>query len=169
MDASVTELYVTGLRNAHAIESMATEMLERQIERVESYPEMSTLLRTHLEETKQQAVRLEGILQAHGSSTATLKETWMSLTGNMAAMFHTVMQDEVMKNHFANAAVEAFETTMYISLIAMAQQAGDAAALGPLQQSLAEEQKTEKLIQDMTPALTQKYIARAAAGEKAGI
>ena len=169
MTESPMGLYLVGLRNAHAIEAMAAEMLERQLERIQSYPEMEAALRTHLAETRQQSERLDTILAAHGSAYSSLKETWMSLTGNVAALFHTVMADEVMKNHFANTAVEAFESAMYTSLIAMAEMVGDIQALPALKQSLAEEQKTETLIQSMTSALTTKYLERESVGEKAGI
>jgi ferritin-like metal-binding protein YciE len=32
------EVYITGLRNQHAIENQAIELLERQIGRLENYP-----------------------------------------------------------------------------------------------------------------------------------
>ena len=56
------EIYVTGLRNQHAIENQAIELLERQIGRLENYPEMADRMRQHLEESKQQAARIEELL-----------------------------------------------------------------------------------------------------------
>ena len=60
------EIYVTGLRNQHAIENQAIELLERQIGRLENYPEMTDRMRQHLEESKQQAARIEELLAAAG-------------------------------------------------------------------------------------------------------
>ena len=53
------ELFITGLKNAHALENQAHEMLERQIERMKDYPDLRSKLRDHLGETKQQLKRLE--------------------------------------------------------------------------------------------------------------
>jgi ferritin-like metal-binding protein YciE len=85
----------------------------------------------------------------------------------MAAMMHTVMPDEVIKNHFANAAFEAFEITTYKSLIAMAEATGNQAHIPVYEQSLSEEQSTERKLQEMTAALSQKYLSLVGAGEKA--
>ena len=87
--------------------------------------------------------------------------------GNMAAMAHTPMQDEVLKNTFANHAFENFEIAAYKSLIAMAEAAGHSRFIAPLQESLKEEQKTAQLIHDQVEAITLKYLAREAAGQKA--
>jgi len=53
------EIFETGLRNQHAVEHQAIELLERQIARLENYPEMAERMRLHLEESQEQALRLE--------------------------------------------------------------------------------------------------------------
>jgi ferritin-like metal-binding protein YciE len=169
MAEDATALYLDGLRNAHAVEALATEIIERQLERIQNYPEVEQALRTHLSETKRQSERLEAILQSHNATASGLKASWMAMAGNAAAMFHGMMQDEIVKNHFSNVAVESYERAMYSSLITLAEEAGDHAALDSLQQSLREEEKTETLLQDMTRALTTKYTARMLAGVKAGL
>ena len=35
------EVYISGLRNQHAVENQAIELLERQLGRLENYPEMA--------------------------------------------------------------------------------------------------------------------------------
>jgi ferritin-like metal-binding protein YciE len=35
------DIYIVGLRNQHAVENQAIELLERQLGRLENYPEMS--------------------------------------------------------------------------------------------------------------------------------
>jgi ferritin-like metal-binding protein YciE len=39
-DESVRTLFVTGLRNAHAMEARAVQLLERQIERLGDFPDL---------------------------------------------------------------------------------------------------------------------------------
>ena len=55
MTDTARKIYVTGLRNAHAMEAQAIELLQRQIGRLENYPEMA--FRT--EEVEARLLRLE--------------------------------------------------------------------------------------------------------------
>jgi ferritin-like metal-binding protein YciE len=56
------DTYIAGLRNQHAVENQAIELLERQIGRLENYPEMRERMQRHLEETREQAHRIEELL-----------------------------------------------------------------------------------------------------------
>lgn len=56
------ELYPTGLKNAHALESQAVQILSRQVERLQGYPEMQARLCQHMDEGKALATRLEETL-----------------------------------------------------------------------------------------------------------
>ncbi len=40
MAVDVRSIYVTALKNAHAVELQALQIMERQVERLERYPEM---------------------------------------------------------------------------------------------------------------------------------
>jgi len=166
---SPRDTYITGLVNAHALENQAVSILSRQVERLESYPEMSEQIRLHIDESKAQAQRLEEILQSLGTSPSTLKDLVTSFAGNMAAIAHVPMQDEVMKNTFANFAFEHFEIAAYRSLLTMADLAGDNSSPAALKQSLGEEVRMAKWIEDNLDATTRKYVRLTAGGEKAGV
>jgi ferritin-like metal-binding protein YciE len=45
-------IYLTGLRNQHAVENQAIQLLERQIGRLENYPEMADRMRRHVAESQ---------------------------------------------------------------------------------------------------------------------
>jgi len=47
------------LRNAHGMEREAQELMERQIERTDEFPQVQSQLRRHLEETRKQLSRVE--------------------------------------------------------------------------------------------------------------
>src|SRR3954454_4779445 len=102
-------IYIVGLRNQHAVENQAIELLERQLGRLENYPAMAERMSRHLEESKEQARRLEELLSQFDTSHSSLKDTVMSFIGNMAALAHVPAPDEVLKNTFANYAFEHFE------------------------------------------------------------
>ena len=169
MANSLHDTYLTGLKNAHALEAQAIQLLSRQLERIENYPDHAMMLRTHLAESEQQQKRLEAILERHGTSHSMLKDFMTGLTGNISAMAHAPMQDEILKNTFANYAFEHFEIAAYRSLIALAEAAGVDQALPLLQQSLAEEEKTAELVGAVIEKTTLEYAQREAAGQTAGI
>ena len=169
MADSLHETYITGLKNAHALEAQAIQLLSRQLERIENYPDHAAMIRTHLAESEAQQGRLEAILEAHGTSHSMLKDFVTGLTGNIAALAHAPMEDEILKNTFANYAFEHFEIAAYRSLIALAEAAGDAQAVPLLRQSLAEEEKTAQLIGATIEDTTLRYARREAAGQTAGI
>ena len=55
----------------------------------------------------------------------------MSLFGNMAAPGHSAAQDEILKNSLANFAFENYEIASHKSLIQLAEESGNEAALDP--------------------------------------
>jgi ferritin-like metal-binding protein YciE len=163
------EHYHTGLRNMHALEMTAIELTQRQVERLEHYPEMAARLREHHKESQAQAQRLEAIIARHGTSTSSMKNTVASAMGNVAAALHVPPSDEVLKNAFANFAFEHQEIAAYTSLIAMAEMIGDTEAVGPLRQSLGEEQAMATFIEGQIVPTTQRFMHLAEAGQKASV
>src|SRR3954469_419968 len=98
------ELYVTGLKNAHAMENQALAIMKPQEKRIESYPEVAQKLAQHIRETEGQIARLEQLLDQVGADRSAVKDTTLSLAGTMAALGHTPAEDEILKNSFANFA-----------------------------------------------------------------
>lgn len=162
------EVYITGLRNQHAIENQAVELLERQIGRLENYPEMADRMRQHLEESKQQAVRIEELLAGLNTSHSTLKDMVTSFMGNVAAIAHAPASDEVVKNTLANYAFEHYEIASYQGLLVVAEVAGQSASTLVLQQSLKEEQSMAQWIEDHLKPTMLRYVERYAGGDTAG-
>ena len=163
------EHYHTGLRNLHALEMTAIELTQRQVERLEHYPEMAAKLRQHHQESQAQAQRLDAILARHGTSASSMKNTVASAMGNVAAALHVPPSDEVLKNTFANFAFEHQEIAAYTSLIAMAEMIGDVDSLAPLRQSLAEEQAMAQFIESQIVPTTKRFMQLAEAGERASV
>lgn len=161
------DLFVVGLRNAHAVENEALSIMNRQIDRLENYPELSARLRTHVEETNGQLKRLDDILGSLGEDNSTFKDVAASFMGNMAALGHSMAGDEILKNSFADYAFENYEIAAYRSLITMAETCGALAAVPLLKASLEEEQAMAEWLEMHLPQVTQRYIALASAGEKA--
>ena len=62
------ELFITCLRNAHAMEKQALVMMKRQIDRLEHYPQLAEWLCQHVAQTNGQIARLDEILKTTFSS-----------------------------------------------------------------------------------------------------
>jgi ferritin-like metal-binding protein YciE len=163
------DVFITGLQNAHALENQALELMNRQIERIENYPDIKAKLQQHIEETHGQIERLEKILEERGQSRSVLKDNLLSITGNMAAITHAFTQDEIIKNSIANFAFENFEIASYKSLLELADLTGQAEAKQPLEQSLREEEQMALWLDQHLPQVTSTYLHRYAANEKAGL
>jgi ferritin-like metal-binding protein YciE len=151
------DLLVVGLRNAHAMEIQARELLERQSERTRNFPDVKARLSRHLEETRQQLLRLEDCLRRCGETESTLKDTVTSAAANLTAMAHAMAGDEILKNTFANNAFENYEIAAYKSLLALCKRAGIDLS-GPLEASLREEQEMAAWIDGHVEAVTDQYL-----------
>jgi len=163
------ELFLTGLRNQHAVENQAVSLLSRQVERLENYPDAEARMRLHIDESKHQAQRIEDLLSGLGSSHSVLKDAGLSLTGNMAALMHTVAPDEVVKNSFANYAFEHFEIASYKSLLVLADAIGQSSAKAALTESLNEEIRMAEWIDQHLGEITLRYLQRLNNGLQAGV
>jgi ferritin-like metal-binding protein YciE len=163
----IRNIFITGLENAHALEKQAIQLMERQVERFENYPEMSDLLRRHITETEGQIRRLDDMLHSFGADRSILKDMATQFMANLAAAGHMPMADEVLKNTFANHAFENFEIASYKSLIVMAEASGNQKFIPGLQETLREEEKTAQAVYDMIEPITQKFLSRSAQGLKA--
>jgi len=161
------EIYTTGLKNAHALEQQAMQLMERQVERYERYPEMTQRLQQHIRETEGQIARLEELMHGLGTERSALKDWATSIMGNLAAIGHSIMPDEILKNTFANHAFENFEIASYTSLIAMAEATGNAGHVPALRETLNQEQRMASWILENTPMISLKYLQLSEQGSKA--
>lgn len=169
MATSIKDIYLTGLRNAHAVETQAVQLLSRQVERLENYPTLAERMRRHIEESRNQAARLEEILDRNGTSRSVLKDAMTGLMGNLAALGHAAAQDEVVKNTFANYAFEHYEIATYKALLEMAGAAGDTQATPLLRQSLEEEMRMAEWLDQHLPDTLNAYMRLESTGQTSGV
>ncbi|EHH69574.1 ferritin-like domain-containing protein [Gluconobacter morbifer] len=162
------DVFILGLRNQHAVENQAIELLQRQIDRLEHYPDLSQRMTEHVRESQNQAERLKKLLTTYDSSHSATKDATLSLMGNLAALGHIFAADEVIKNSFANLAFENYEIASYRSLITLAELCEDQQASAMLNQSLEEEQAMAQFVERNIDPTTRLYIARLEQGETAG-
>lgn len=161
------DVFVTGLKNAHAVENQALALMDRQIHRARNFTEVADRLKAHRLETEEQIVRLETLLVGFDEKPSGLKDAALSLSGNLAALGHSFAEDEILKNAFANYAFENFEVASYRALILLAQSGGYEAAYDPLAATLEEEVRMARWVDESLPILVEKHLELRRAGENA--
>ncbi|WP_037451255.1 ferritin-like domain-containing protein [Skermanella stibiiresistens] len=170
--ASITDaardIFITGLHNTHALELQALQIMGRQVERLENYPELEQILRRHIQETEGQRQRLEEVMGRLSESPSAVKEAVQGFVGNVAAIAHSVASDEIIKNMLANHAFENYEIAAYKSLMVMGEMAGFSNLTG-FKQSLDEEVAMARQVGDLVEPITRKFIEIGARGESAKI
>jgi ferritin-like metal-binding protein YciE len=166
---SAKDVFLSGLRNAHAMERQALAILQPQVNRLQHYPEVSALLQRHIEETEGQLRRLDEVLEQVDASASGFKDTATALSGTLAALGHTMADDEILKNTFANHAFENFEIAAYVSLITTADLCGASSATLLLQQNLDEERRMAAALHDSIEAVTRRYVELGGSDERADI
>jgi len=168
-ETETRSIFVTGLRNAHAMENQALSIMKPQLARIETYPEVAAQLDKHFRETEGQIKRLEDVLHQLGEDHSTLKDMALSFSGTMAAMGHTIAGDEILKNSFANFAFENFEIAAYKSLRTIAELGGFPSAISAIDANLAEEQAMASWLDANIRGVTMKFASLREAGETAKI
>jgi ferritin-like metal-binding protein YciE len=160
MTSTARDIFIVGLRNAHAMETQARELMERQSERLDEYPEVKSKIASHLDETNEQLRRLEQCLEACGESTSSLKDTAQSVVANATAMVHSTAGDEILKNTFANDAFEHYEIAAYKSLLTLCGPAGVGNARELLEKSLKEEEAMAAWVDQNVGRVTMEYLRK---------
>jgi len=160
MTNEARDVLVVGLRNAHAVESQAIELLERQATALDDYPNVPARVQQHLGETERQLERLEQCLEMLNEDTSTIKDTALSALGNFMAMANTMADDAILKNSFAGYSFEHYEIAAYESLLQLAELAKETEIIPLLRESLAEERDMADWLASNLRQVTSEYIER---------
>jgi ferritin-like metal-binding protein YciE len=163
------QIYLTGLRNAHALENEAMAIMQRQIERIDNYPDVKKRLQQHLKETEAQAERLHNILQEFDDDRSAMKDVGGKIMGTLAAFGHSIAGDEILKNTFANYAFENYEIASYKSLITLAEATRQMPHIAMLEQSLDEEIAMASWIDENVGEVTLRFLELSEAGKTAKV
>jgi len=167
MATTANDLFITGLRNAHAMENQALSIMKPQASRIENYPDVEAQLKSHISETEGQIRRIETILDSLDEDKSSLKDLALSIAGTFAAVGHTVAPDEILKNSMANFAFENFEIAAYKSLIALAEVSDNLTAIPLLEENLDEEIAMAEWLDANIEAVTLKFAELKEAGQTA--
>jgi ferritin-like metal-binding protein YciE len=148
------------LRDAHAMELQAEQMLSGMAGRIKNYPMLKSRIEEHIEETKNQARMVERCIQARGGDVSKMKDTAAQILAFAQAASGIFMGDEVMKGALAGYTFEHMEIASYRILIAAAEALGDQQTAMTCRQILAEEEAMAEWLADNVGPLTKEFLDR---------
>ncbi len=157
-----TEIYLTGLRNQHAVETQAIGTIQNQLPRMDAYPDLQAKMRQDKERSTEQAARLDSLLARHGTKASLAKEAVTGTVATVAGFAHAFASDEVLKDVLAAVGFKAYEIGSYKVLITLAQAAGAADDVSVLEMSMKEEQEMGDWLGSHLPNFVQAYLGQAA-------
>ncbi len=159
-DHNATEIYLTGLRNQHAVETQAIGTIQNEMPRMKSYPELHAKMGEDKERSTTQAARLDDLLAKHGSKKSLAKEAASGAIATIAGIAHTGSKDDVLKNVLAAIGFKAYEIASYKVLLTLADAAGASDDKAVLEQSMKEEQEMGDWLGSHLPDLVHAYVGQ---------
>ncbi len=124
------------LRDVHALEGQAEELLEAGAERVED-EQLEAAFRDHLEETRRHRKRIASLLEERGAGPSLAKDAMLKAGGLNLSAFFGAQPDSTTK--LAGFAFEHLEVAAYELLQRVAARAGDDGVVATAEEILAEE------------------------------
>lgn len=161
------DLFVTGLKDVHAAVRQGRRMVENQIERLESYPQVEERLRAHMDDKNAQLKRVEEILESLGEKRSALKDMGMSAAGSLSTMMTAATDDEILKNSLASFGLASFNAASFESLVVLGSLAGEKEAVRKLQDCLSEERAMSAWLAENMRGVIHMYLQNRSEGRQA--
>ena len=150
------------LRDAHAMEVQAEQLLNGQARRSDRLPALRAKLEQHLDETRGQRIRLEQCIEHRGTSTSNVKDIAARVTGAVQNLSGLFVEDEIVKSVLANYTFEHMEIASYRILMAAAQADGDVETAKACETSYNEEVAMAQWLADHLDEVTRTHLLREA-------
>ena len=160
---TVMDVYLTGLRNQHAVETQAIGTVKNELSRMEPYPDLHAKMQQEMERSTTQAARLDKLLEKHGTSASVTKELVTGAVATVAGFAHVGADDELLKNVLAAVGFKAYEIGSYKVLLTLAEAAGATDDRAVLEQSMKEEQEMGDWLGSHLPEFTHAYLQKRSA------
>ncbi|WP_274423180.1 ferritin-like domain-containing protein [Chelativorans sp. YIM 93263] len=158
--ADIDERLNQWLRDAHAMEQQAEQMLEAQARRIENYPELKERIERHITETRSQKEKLETRLAARNTSASGMKDIAGQFSAMMQGVGGALADDEVAKGILASYTFEHMEIGSYRMLVAAAEAAGDTETARVCEEICREEEAMASWLEDHMSEITRAYLMR---------
>lgn len=160
MSTKAQENLLDWLRDAHAMEEQAEQMLTKTADRLENYPDLKARIQQHIKETQRQSELVRSCIERLGGDTSAVKDVAGKMMAMMQGMSGMFVSDEVVKASMASYAFEHMEIASYRALIAAAEVCGDTETKRVCEQILVEEEAMAQWLADRLPDTVRKFLMR---------
>jgi ferritin-like metal-binding protein YciE len=124
-DEKLRNKLVKYIEDAYAMENHIVEVLEKQVQDTQEFPNIQMQIQHHLDETREHQARMMRCLESYGQKPSGLKSALSNFLGNVMGALGGTQEDALAMNARNDYAVEHFEIATYGLLIATAQAYGD--------------------------------------------
>ncbi len=147
------------LRDAHAMETQAEQLLDGQARRSDRFPHLSTRLKEHLATTRLQRGRLEDCISRRGTTSSAIKDMAGKVTATMQNLSGIFVEDEIVKGVLAIYTFEQMSVASYEILEAAAIADGDQETAIQCALSRAEEEELCAWLRRNLREITTDYLS----------
>jgi ferritin-like metal-binding protein YciE len=147
------ELLIEWIKDAHALEMNAAKSLEGFAPDFENLPEAHSAITQHIEETHEQAQRLEEVLEKLGSDNSTLKDISAKAMGFMSGKTNPLSGDKLVKHAIVMHAMESTEHATYAAIERLANLCGESEVEAIAKGFVNDEQEMADWVQKQIPLL----------------
>lgn len=158
MNESQKDMFVTWLRDAHAMEMGLVTTLEKQIAETEDTPEVQGRLQEHLAETRAHASSVEACLQRHGADTSGGKDALSQMMAAGKGIMMSMPHDSLIKNAMASYSAEHFEIASYTAIVAAAEALGDDETASACSDIIEDEINMANWLAEELPGLVKAHV-----------
>ena len=152
------EQLITWLNDAHAMELSLEKNLEDHIKDAANISELRDGLEEHLLATRRHAIRITEAVHRLGGTLSQVRSVVATAMGRLEGMATSLFKDEIVKDVLADYAAEQFEVACYTSLIAAAQEFGEAEVADLCRKNLHEDQAMAEWLRVQIPVVTRHYL-----------
>lgn len=151
------ELLVAWLNNAYAMEQSIIKTLEAHAEDAADYPEIKSKIDSHIEQTKNQADRLEDAIEDLGGDVSSVKSTGAKAMGYLQGALSNLGDDRIVKNAIMEHATEHFEMATYQSIKTLALRCGEDDVADLADEIMQEEMRMGEKLKEHLPEIVEMY------------
>jgi len=159
------QMYLTELQELRSVEDQLVRALPKMAKMIE-HPQLKNAMETHLEETRSQRDRLDGLLRRHGVSTREHQDGSMQAILREAERWAKMVSDPDCRDAGVIASaqrVEHYEIAVYGTLASWAKQLGLMDDARTLHDILEEEKRTDEKLSSVAKQVVNPEAAAAAA------
>jgi ferritin-like metal-binding protein YciE len=154
------ERFIEWLRDAHAMEEQAQQMLAMTAARLDDYPELKMQLERDRQRAHRQAAMLKQCIARHDTDTSLLKDVAGKVMAIAQGLSGVFVGDEVVKAALAVYTFKHMEIASYKILIAAAEKVGDFETKRACEEALQQEREMVDWLEQTIPAITLRYLDR---------